>query len=251
MNTGSRLSPEAIHVHVVRTSLDAGWGVFGRCRGLSLAYGGVFALIGSALIWGAQRFGLSAMTIPLFGGFLLVGPVAMAGLIGVSEAAGRERQPSTDDILETIARAPRGLWALSLFCLLMFLIWLTDAGTLFSFMVGERSAGLSAVLPRDPDSMRFQASAALTGFIFANVVFAVTVHAVPLLVSGRAGLVGAVTASVRAVFRSPVAHGLWALLLGAGVFSSLLMPPLLALTLPLLAYTGHAFHVAVFPRCGD
>jgi uncharacterized membrane protein len=59
--------------------------------------------------------------------------------------------------------------------------------------------------------------------------------------------VEAIVASVRAVFRSPLSHGVWGVLLAAGIFAGLLAPPVLILSLPVLAYAGHALHRVVFP----
>ncbi|MCB1908728.1 MAG: DUF2189 domain-containing protein [Rhodocyclaceae bacterium] len=238
--------PRAVGPRALLRAFAAGWQVLARAPRPSLCFGAAFTVAGTLLVWGAQALHLAAMTIPLLGGFLLFGPVLSAGLLGVSSAVRHSRPAGVAAILGAIRGARRGLWALSLFCLLMFLIWLSDAGTLYSFMLGERSQGLAAALPLDPRSLRFHAASAATGFVIANLVFAVTAHSVPLLVRGRASLVGAVMASVRATFRSPLAHALWALALAAGVFASLLLPPLLIVSLPLLAYTGDALHVEIF-----
>jgi uncharacterized membrane protein len=224
-------------------SLVAGWRVFGRARGISLAVGGVFALLGTALLWGVQLLKLAPLTIPLLGGFLLVGPILMAGLLGVSQAVARGSPPSWRDGLQAWRTAP-GLAAVALFCVLVFFIWLGDAGTLYSFLVGEGAAG---VWPAGPGEIRFQLSAGVMGLGLAVIVFVVTVHAVPLLATGRASLVEAIVASVRAVFLSPVAHAGWALVLAAGIFGCLLVPPLLLVSLPVLAYGGHALHLEAFP----
>lgn len=233
---------------IPRALARGGW-VFSRSKGISLAVGGLFALIGTALVWGAVLLRLAPMTVPLLGGFLLVGPVVMAWLLGISQAVGRGAIPAWGDGFRAWRAAPGSLAAVSLFCLLIFFIWIGDAGTLFSFMVGEDGTGgdLASAWPINPGHLRFHLSAAVMGAVLAVVVFVVTVHAVPLLASGRATLVGAIVASVRAVFRSPVVHAAWALVLATGIFACLLVPPLLLVSLPVLAYGGHALHLEVFP----
>ena len=130
----------------------------------------------------------------------------------------------------------------------MDFIWLTDAGTLYSFMIGERRDTLLHMLPLDGATARFQAFSAVMGFVLANVVFAVSAHAVPLMLRGERSLVRAVMASVKAVATSPLAHGAWAALLAAAIFASLLLPPLLCVALPWLGYAGTALNRTVFPE---
>lgn len=239
-------SPRRLPLAAIARCLAEGWRIFGRARPVSLAIGGAFAGFGSLVLWLAVALGLAPMAVHLLGGFLLVGPIAMAGLLGVSRAAAGGRKPGWHDALAGWRAAPAGLGALALFCGLIFFIWIGDAGTLYSFLVGEGGGGQAGLLPI-ARVLPFHLTAGVTGFVLATIVFVVTVHAVPLLATGRAGLVGAVVASVRGVFASPVAHAAWALVLAAGIFMCLLAPPLLILSLPVLAYGGHALHLEVFP----
>lgn len=242
-------TPQPLSPGAIRRALAAGWRVFLCARGISLAVGGGCALVGTALVWGMQALGLAPLTVPLVGGFMLVGPILMAGLLGVSEAVALGRPPGWRDGLRGWGAAPGGLVAMALFCLLMFFIWLGDAGTLFSFLVGEGGAGEGALgpWPIQAGHVRFHLAAGVMGLGLAVIVFVVTVHSVPLLATARATLVEAIVASVRAVFRSPVTHAGWALTLATGIFACLLVPPLLLVSLPVLAYGGFALHQEVFP----
>jgi len=239
--------PRRLPLRAVARSLLAGWRTFRRDQGMGLMIGAVFAALGSLLLWAAVVLDLAPMAVHLLGGFLLVGPVALAGLLGVSRPAAGGRAPGWQDALAAWRTAPAGLGALALFCGLMFFIWVGDAGTLYSFLVGEGGGGQTGLLPFAAQVLPFHLTAGVTGLVLASIVFVVTVQAVPLLAARRTGLVGAVVASVRAVFASPLAHAAWALVLAAGVFLCLMAPPLLILSLPVLAYGGHALHLEVFP----
>jgi uncharacterized membrane protein len=70
---------------------------------------------------------------------------------------------------------------------------------------------------------------------------------VPLLCERRAGLVDAVTASVRVVFGSFLPMMLWAALISGLIIGSILLLPLLPLTLPWLAYASRALYRRVLP----
>lgn len=236
------LYPRSVPLAVLPRALAAGWRDFLRAWQIGLALGGGVALIGGLLLWGAGRLALAPFGVALVGGFLLLGPVLMAGFVGLSEALAAGRPPAWREVLAGWRAAPAGLGAVALFCGLVFFIWLGDAGTLYSFMVGE-SAGDAAA----QGVMRFHLSSGVTGLVLALIVYGVTVHAVPLLATGRATLVGAVVGSVRAVFRSPLVHAGWGLILAAGIFACLLAPPVLILSLPVLAHGGQALHREVFP----
>lgn len=239
--------PRRIPVSAVGRALGTGWRTFLRAPRISLAIGAVFAILGCLLLWAAVARNLAPMAVHLLGGFLLVGPTVMAGLVGVSRVVAQGRTPAWRDVVATWRGAPSGLVALALFCGLIFFIWLGDAGTLYSFLVREGGGGQRDLLSLPAEVLPFHMAAGVTGLVLAFIVFVVTIHAVPLLATGRAHLVTGVVASVRAVFRSPLAHAAWALVLAAGVFASLPAPPLLALILPVLAYGGYALHLEVYP----
>lgn len=210
-------------------------------------FGGLFALAGTVLIWGLQVAGLAPLTLPVVGGFLLLGPVSAAGFFRLSQRVRAGSQPRLGNLTEGFRSAPRDIWVVALLCVFLYLIWITDAGTLYSFMIGERSEGLLAILPLTERTLHYILGSGLMGAGLALIVFVVTVHGVPLLIAGRIALVGAVGCSVRAVFGSLFAHLLWAVLMATVVMSSILVPPLLALVLPLFVYAGEAFHRRVFP----
>ena len=159
-----------------------------------------------------------------------------------------ENEPPAD-VLAGFRQAPRGLWVLAGVCCLLFLIWVSDAATVYSFMIGAGDApvgegGLAARV------LRFHLWTSLMGAVLAAIVFCITAFAVPLLFDGRASLVQAVTASVRAVFASPGALLVWALVLAAAVIATIHFPPLLMLSLPCLAFASDLLYLEVFPPEG-
>jgi uncharacterized membrane protein len=76
------------------------------------------------------------------------------------------------------------------------------------------------------------------GFVFAAVVFAISVVSFPLLLDRNVGAAAAAITSVRAVIANPVVMGAWALLIaGALVAGSIPFFLGLAVVVPIL---GHA-----------
>ncbi|MBL8446018.1 MAG: DUF2189 domain-containing protein [Zoogloeaceae bacterium] len=231
---------------VVRQALAEGGRILCRAPGVSLTYGSVFALVGTLVLGGMLHWRVAPLALPAFGGFLLVGPVAMAGLMAIAAEVRAGRPAGWREVAAAWRAAPRGLWALAFFCMLSFFIALGDVGTLYSFLVGEPVDGWGAIFPGDR-RWAFHLSAGASGGFLAAGVYLVTVHAVPLLLTRRASLVASVSASVRAVASGPVVHLVWAAVLASGVLACVVFPPALVLVLPLLAYAGDAFHRAVFP----
>ncbi len=214
---------------------------------LGMSFAAVFSLIGAALLGTALRLGLAPMTWALAGGFLLVGPVILSGFFAISAAQRAGRRPGWKDIVRGMAGVPRGLLGLSLVCILLFLIWMTDAGILYSFMIGDTAASWISVLPYSALLLRFQLGAFTMGAFFAFIVFCISAYAVPLLIEGRASLVTGISASVRAVFMSFPVQLSWAVLLAVVMLISAMVTPLLIVTLPFMAFASEALYRRVFP----
>lgn len=235
-----QLTPCRISVATVLSAVSGGWAAYRRCLLPAVGFAAVFAVIGLGIFGALACFGLSAMMLPFAGGFLLVGPAVLAGFFGLRRAGAAGRRPGFADVLAGFRQAPRGLWVLSGVCSLLLLIWLTDAATVYSFMIGADTPGLAQVA-------RFHAWTSLMGAVLAFIVFNVTAFSVPLLFDGRAHLVGAVTASVRGVFGNFGAMMVWALILAGATIATILVPPLLLVSLPGLAFASDLLYLQVFP----
>ncbi len=237
------LVPRRIAVAGVFVAVSSGWATFRRSGWVAAGFAGVFALIGVGIFAMLGHFGLSAMMLPFAGGFLLVGPVVLAGFFGLRRAVAAGQRPGIADVLAGFRQVPRGLWALAGVCSLLLLIWLTDAATVYSFMIGASTPDVDQVA-------RFHLWTSLMGAVLAFIVFNITAFAVPLLFDGRASLVQAVTASVRGVFANPVPMLVWAMLLAGVIVATILFPPLLLVSLPWLAFASDLLYLQVFPPAG-
>ena len=110
-----------------------------------------------------------------------------------------------------------------------------------------KKAGLPWLLRWQREVVAFELWAALLGAALAFMILAVSAFSVPLLHDRRAALAPAVGASVRAVLRSLPASLGWGLLLTTVILLSILLLPLLAVALPVLAYASRALYHTVFP----
>lgn len=236
----ANLDPRRIPVAVVFAAIGEGWRCLRHCLQPAVALAGVFAVLGlliHGLLW---RFGLTPMMLPFAGGFVLVGPAILAGFFGLRRAHGAGRRAVLADALAGFRQAQRGLWVMAAVCTLLLMIWLTDAATVYSFMIGGD-------VPTPAQVLRFHAFTSLMGAVLAFIVFCVSAFSIPLLFDRRATLVPAVSASVRAVFSNFSAVLVWALTLAVALIATALCPPLLLLSLPCLAFASDLLYLEIFP----
>lgn len=243
----SRPQPQHIRPAQIVTAVGDGVRVFLSAPLISVVYAGTFMLAGIGLLGALASLGFGPMGLPLIGGFMLVAPGLLAGFFAISRVCRSGGKPALRDVAAGLVNTPRDLWGLMLVCGFVFVIWMTDAGILYSFMVGGNSSGGSLLLPLSGTVLRFHLGVSIAGGFFALIVFFVTAYAVPLLIERRAGLVVAVNASVRAVFHSFFTNMLWGLTLASTIMLSIAIPLLLPVTLPVMAYASESIYRTVFP----
>lgn len=231
----------------LRQALARGWAMASATRRVSTAYALVFTVAGVLIIGGLLAIGLAPFVIAAAGAFMLIGPVILAGFFGIAAAHEAGRTAGLADLFAGFRQAAGSLWVLALVCALLFMIFMTDAAILYSYMVGGNPVWLSGLLPATGEIVRFLQWAMVSGAFIAFLLFCVSAFAVPLLCERRAGLVDAVASSVGVVFRNFLPAMLWALLLSTVTIGSILLLPLLPLTLPWLAYASRALYRQTLP----
>ena len=230
-----------------------GWRTFRSMPGVSMGFATVFALIGLVLLVALGRFGVSPMALPFAGGFMLVGPALLTGYFRLAAIRGEGRTPRLAGAFSAFAHTRAGLWAVALICAFLFLVWITDAAVLYAIMIGsdQLAYDLPWLMSLQRDVVAFELWGALTGSVLAFIIFAISAFSVPLLHEGRAPLVKAVHASVRAVFGNFLTSIAWGLVLTGATLFSILLLPLLTVVLPVLAYSSFALYRKVFPLTKD
>ncbi len=237
----ARLDPRRISSAVVPAALGEGWRQLRRCLKPAAGFAAVFVLIGLLIFAVLLRLDLAQMMLPFTGGFLLVGPAVLSGFIALRRAREKGERPGMGEVLAAFRQAPRGLWVVAGVCALLFLIWISDAATVYSFMIGVGTA------PEAGQVLRFHGFTGVMGAVLAFIVFCISAFSVPLLFDRRANLVEAVSASVKAVFANFGAMLVWGLVLAVAVIATTLCPPLLLLSLPCLAFASDLIYLEIFP----
>lgn len=232
----------------IARAIRQGWRVFLQSRQVSIAYAMIFAVIGLLILTGIAQAGVTPMMLPLAGGFMLIGPTLLCGFFSVADRINGKSATHFSDVFTGFSHVSRQIIAVALVCMLLLLIWLTDAATLYGFMVGRTPIPLTGLLP-PPDKVGFFILwSSVMGAALAFVIFAISAFSVPLLYYRRAELVQAVVLSVRVVFGNFVPCVSWAIILSAAIIVSILLLPLFLLAFPVLAYASHALYHEVFPK---
>lgn len=227
----------------LKDALMKGIADFGAARSdvifLCLVYP-VAGLLVARIVFGSGMF---ALLFPLVSGFALVGPFVGVGLYEMSRQREDGRQLSWATAFDVV-RAPAfaAIIMLGVVLMVLFLLWLSAANIIYAMTVE----------PLQPQSMTAFITDVLTtargwamivvgigvGFIFALVVFAISVVSFPLLLDRDVGIGVAVWTSLRAIIANPVPMAAWGLIVAAGlVLGSIPLLLGLIIVLPIL---GHA-----------
>lgn len=201
--------------------------------GPSLLLALILALIATGLLLIPLALGTPALALILGGGFGLIGPLLLPPWLALRESWEAGRRPGLGLAWRVYQGA--GVLGIAGFCFFLWLVWVTDAGLLYAFLVGTATGG-QATAGVPPRIGAFFLWSSLLGAALAAGIHLVAAFAVPLLYEGRAQLVPAIHASVRAQFQSPGPALAWGLILTLGLMAGFLLPPLLLFNLPVLAY---------------
>jgi uncharacterized membrane protein len=250
---GDAMPPRRFAISDIADALRLGWRTFRSAPAASMAFASLFTLIGLILLAMVGHLGLSPMALPFAGGFMLVGPALLTGFFRLATISAQGPRPGILDAFAAFVHAPAGLWMVALVCSFLFLIWITDAAVLYAFMIGAEHLpyDLPWLIRIERHIISFELWGALMGSVLALIIFAISAFSVPLLHEGRANPVQAIHASVRAVFGSFPASIAWGVVLTGTTLLSILVLPLLLVTLPVLAYASFALYRSVFPTAED
>jgi uncharacterized membrane protein len=241
------MHPAPLRFDSIFQALAEGWSTALATRGVSIAYAGIFALGGLVILSALLVRGFTPFVLAAAGAFMLVGPVILAGFFGIAHDYEYRGRASFASIGAGFRAASAALWVLALISALLFMIFLTDAAILYSYMVGGTPVGLADLPVAGAGVADYLFWGGISGLFIALLLYCVSAFSVPLLCERRAGLVNAVVTSVRIVLGNLPVALTWAALLGAAIIGSILLLPLLPVVLPWMAFASRALYRQVLP----
>jgi uncharacterized membrane protein len=227
----------------LQDSLRLGWEDFKAVPSHAIMLCLIYPIVGLMIARTVLGYSILPMLFPLAAGFALIGPFAALGLYELSRRRETGEEISawhaTDVLRSPSFGAMLGLGAL---LLVLFAVWIASAQAIYVSTFGYVPAAeipdfVSQVLTTRAGWELIVVGCGV-GFLFAVVALCVSVVSFPLMLDRHAGVIDAMTTSVRAVARNPVPMATWGLIVAVLlVLGSLPLFLGLAVVIPLL---GHA-----------
>jgi len=217
--------------------LALGWRDFLSAPGIGFFYGACFVAMGWALL---KVFQFSpAYVLALSGGFLLMGPFLCLGLYRVSQQLERGVKPGFSDSVLAWKTRTGQLAIFGVVLLLLEMLWARSTMVIFAVTfdgMPDFKGSLLALL--SPDNLAFIIAWVAVGAVFAALIYAISVVAMPMILHQQTDAITAGLTSARLVLTQTGVMLSWGLLISTLV--TLAMLPWFAGLLVVGPVLGHA-----------
>ncbi len=241
---------EALAFHIRQVSLSAplhwlrrGFDDFVATRFRGAFYGLIFALMGLALVFVYET--RWQLTMGLTAGFFLLGPFVCAGLYELSRQREHGRHAN---LANSLVCWKRNLGAIAFFAVILtfvMIVWARVSVVVFALFSTTDFPTLQGMLQQlfSLSNWEFLGVWLGVGLIFASLVFAISVVAMPLMLDRRADTMTAIFTSARALWRNALPLYFWAVLIVLFIGLSLTFSYVgLLVTAPIIGHaTWHAY----------
>ncbi|MDQ2070789.1 DUF2189 domain-containing protein [Natronospira bacteriovora] len=243
-----------VNIHAVTLShpwlwLAAGWKDLRQASGPSVAYGAIWVLISLVLVGGLWLAGQGSWLLPLFAGFMLMGPIVAVGLYDMSQRLARGETPDLRAALLAWRANATQIFLMGLMLMIFLLAWIRFATLLFALFFGtsiptvEAGQVYSELLLSAP-GLGMIVVGSLIGMVLAFAAFALSVVSIPRLIDEpETSVLEAAIISLSVVQKNLAPMLLWGVILSGVTFLGLALGIIgLAVTLPLLGHASwHAY----------
>ncbi|WP_046166454.1 DUF2189 domain-containing protein [Chromobacterium vaccinii] len=194
--------------------LKRGFRDFQKAPADCLFYGAVFVLMGYLL--GAYVEQAPELVITFATVFLLAGPFLAIGLYDIAKQMEAFDGHGRVKLLHSMAAWRVNMPGFSLYAVLLAVLvfgWFRVSLLMFALFYDTAALpNLNEIVADafNPDNLEFLIAYFAVGFLFAQLVFSVSVVAIPLLLDKEVDTITAMIASVQAVYRNLLTMGIWA-----------------------------------------
>ena len=226
--------------------LTLGWRDFIRSPAIGLFYGTCFVVMGWALLKVFEH--APPYVLGLSGGFLLVGPFMCLGMYRVSQRLENGQKPGFADSVLAWRTRTGALGIFGFVLLVLEMLWARSTLVVFAVSfdgMPDFKGSLTALL--SPDNITFIVAWGAVGFVFASLIYAVSVVSIPMILHRETDAITAGLTSMRLVLTQTGVMAWWALLITVLVGLALL-PWFLGLLVvgPVVGHASwHAYRAAV------
>lgn len=192
-----------------RTAFDwlrAGWSDMWTNPLSSLLYGlGVF-VVSAIIVWALFRFGYEYALFPALAGFMVVGPLIANGLYEKSRRLEADERTSYAHMVFVKPRSGYQALFMGVLLLGIFLLWMRAAVLIWALFFGIAPfPGTDEILPMlflTPTGWALLVVGGSVGALFAAFAFAISVFAVPMLLTERTDALSALGISMAMVWNN-------------------------------------------------
>jgi uncharacterized membrane protein len=192
--------------HTAFNWLRAGWSDMCTNPIPSLLYGlGVFAF-SAAMVWMLFRFNYEYALFPALAGFLVIGPLIANGLYEKSRRLETGQRTSLASMIFVTPRSSYQALFMGVMLLGLFLLWMRSAVLIYALFFGlvafPGSEDLLPMLFLTPTGWALLLTGSAVGALFAAFAFAISVFAIPMLLTERTDALSALGISMAMVWNN-------------------------------------------------